>query len=62
METQTCNELSADYIDIVVGSNDGLSVTVAYKSTVTKSKYYQLVGTGTQKVVDFYSIFVKIYL
>ena len=62
METQTCNELFADYIDIVVGSNGALSVTVAHKSTVTKSKYYQLVGTGTQKVVDFYSIFVKIYL
>ena len=43
METQTCNELFADYINIVVGSNDGLSVTVEHKSMGTKSECYQLV-------------------
>ena len=44
IKTQTCNELSADYVDITVGSNDELSVTVAHKSTWTESECYQLVG------------------
>ena len=43
IETQTCSQLSADYIDIAVGSNDGLSVTVAHKSMDTESDWYQLV-------------------
>ena len=28
IETYTCNETSADYIDIAVGTNDNLSVTI----------------------------------
>lgn len=37
-------KLSAYYINIAVGSNDGLSVIVARKSTETDSECYQLVG------------------
>ena len=45
INTQTCNELSANYIDIAVGSNNSLSDTVAHKSTETESECFQLVGS-----------------
>ena len=58
IENQTCNELSADYIDIPGGSNDGLSVTVAHKSTETESECYQLVSS-LRETIDLLKIELK---
>ena len=58
IETQTCSQLSADYIDIAVGSNDGLSVTVAHKSTDTESDCYQLVGS-LRETIDLLKVELK---
>ena len=44
-KTQTCNERSADYMDIKFGYKDSLSVTLSHKSTKIKSEYYQLIGS-----------------
>ena len=58
IKTQTCNKLSADYIDIAVGSNDGLPVTVAHKSMETKSECYQLVGS-LRETIDLLKVELK---
>ena len=58
MDTQTCNQLSADYIDIAVGSNDEFSVTIAHKSTETESEYYQLVGS-LRETIDLLKVELK---
>ena len=49
---------SAYYIDIVVGSNNGLSVTVAHKSTQTEFKCYQLVGS-LHETIDLLKVELK---
>ena len=47
---QTCNKLSADYIDIEVEYNDSLSVTLSHKSMAIESEYYQLIGSFLETI------------
>ena len=58
IETQICNELSEDYINIAVGSNDGLSATVAHKSKETESECYQLVDL-LRETTDLLKVGIK---
>ena len=55
IDTQTCNELSANYIDIAVGSNNSLPDTVAHKSTETESECFQLVSS-LHETIDFLKV------
>ena len=58
IETQTCNDLSIDYIDNAVGSNGGLSVTVAHKNIETESERYQLI-CSLREIIDLVKIELK---
>lgn len=58
IETQTYKELSADYISIAVGSNDGLPATVAHKNMETESGCYQLVGS-LSNTIDLLKVEIK---
>ena len=45
IEAQTCNQLSADYINIAVGPNDVFSVMVVHKGAGTEFECYRLVDS-----------------
>ena len=58
IETQTCNDLSIDYINNAVGSNGGLSVTVAHKNIETESERYQLI-CSLREIIDLVKVELK---
>ena len=58
IDIQTCNELSANYVYIAVGSNNSLSDTVAHKSRETESECFQLVGS-LHETIDLLKVELK---
>ena len=58
IETQTCNDLSIDYIDNAVGSKGGVYVTVAHKNIETESERYQLI-CSLREFIDLVKVELK---
>ena len=58
IEAQTCNQLSADYINIAVGPNDVFSVMVVRKSAGTEFECYQLVDS-LRETIDLLKVELK---
>ena len=58
IETLTCHKLSKDYIDIAIGPNKGLFVTVPHKSTEIEFEFYQLVDS-LRETIDLLMVELK---